>query len=121
MDTKKPYWLTLLLALDRFGAALLFNRPDLTISTLCWMVLTVEGSRRNPVSPTPPLLMVAWGMLRAIDPYPWQCVVLRLIGRGLEWLSPGHCNRARVSDMALLIATAQLLGVRFPTLAGAAK
>lgn len=109
MDTKKPYWLTVLLALDRLGAALFFNRPDLTISTLCWMVLTLEQARElHAVPPTD--LLVAWAMLKAVDPYPWQTAALRAIGHGLEWLSPGHCARARESDKTLLVATAKLLG-----------
>lgn len=113
MDTKHPYWLTLLLALDRLGAALLFNRPDLTISTLCWMALTIDAaSRRAHVDP---LDMVAWGLWKAVDPYPWQGALLRSIGAALERLSPGHCARSRASDLALLMATASLLGA-FPAL-----
>ena len=36
---KYPYWLQVLLALDRFGAVLFFNCADMCISSLCWLAL----------------------------------------------------------------------------------
>lgn len=38
MAWDKTYSHNLLIALDQFAAAVIFNRPDLTISTMCWMV-----------------------------------------------------------------------------------
>ena len=75
----RPYWLTLLIALDQWCAAVLFNRPDLTISAMCWAVRTgVDG----------PLKLS-----------PFQRAVLMRTGNLLEWVNPGHCESARQADL----------------------
>lgn len=71
---------TLLYALDQFFAALLYNRPDLTISTLCWLV------RANKDSPLKLNSLQRW--------------TLDVLGRGLEWMFPGHLESAREADYA---------------------
>lgn len=40
MSWDKTYSHNFLIALDSFAAAVVFNRPDLTVSTMCWMVMT---------------------------------------------------------------------------------
>lgn len=94
---KYPYWLVVLLALDRLGAALFFNRPDITISALCWVVRFAPTDR------------TAAAALTDIHPYPWQILVLRWIGDGLEFVNPGHCVHARASDTITAQSTVSLL------------
>lgn len=106
---RPPYWLTLLLALDRWGAAVFFNRPDLTISTLCWMALTVEGIASGAL-PTAAEKMIALKMYNDVRPYHWQDWSLLCIGKCLEFIQPGHCSKARLDDLAVLDATRALLG-----------
>lgn len=95
MSWSQSYSYTLVIGLDRFGAAVFFNQPDLTISSLCWIV------RTN--APTLPLLKLST----------WQLLTLRWIGSGLEWLQPGHCANARASDMAASQRAADLLGAHY--------
>lgn len=94
---KYPYWLVVLIGLDRFGAALFFNRPDITISALCWVV------RFAPTD------LVAAAALRDLELYRWQAAILSWIGDGLELLQPGHCAYARASDTITAKSTVSLL------------
>lgn len=93
MSWDKTYSHTLLLALDRFGAALLFNEPDITISSLCWIY------RKAPVT------------LCELKLSPWQAAALRVIGNGLERFWPGHCVSARAGDLDTSARSRRLLGV----------
>ena len=114
-DIKTPYWLTLALAADRLGAAVLFNRPDLTISTLCWMVRThdaVQALPRNTMAT--PDQRAACAALFYVNPYGWQVALLRGMGAALEWMQPGHCAKARKDDLALLQRTVALLTPKEP-------
>ncbi len=119
---RPPYWLTLLLALDRVGAAVFFNRADLTISTLCWMALLVKDPRRPSWSyadgtnldhaaldPGEQDTLIACRMVVQVNPYRWQFWALVGIGHALEFLSPRHCARARKDDLVMLDATRALL------------
>jgi hypothetical protein len=87
MSWEKTYSHTVALAFDRLGAALLFNQPDVTISSLCWVV-------RNGTS-----LKIAEDALRAMKLARWQLWFLWRVGDGLERFWPGHCERARRSDL----------------------
>jgi hypothetical protein len=84
---KQPYWLVFLVGLDRLGAAVFFNRPDLTISTLCWIVRYAASDIRAATA------------LKSLNLYQWQRAILGWLGDGLEWLQPGHCIQARAFDL----------------------
>jgi len=113
---KGTYLYTVLLALDRFGAALFFNRADLCISTLCWIVATTEAQMaqahyRVPAAiVTTPLDRVALEAFKALKLSMAQYRVLLWIADALEWLSPGHCVRSRLTDLDVLKSTSSLLG-----------
>jgi hypothetical protein len=92
---KHTYLMTLLIGLDRFGAALLFNMTDCCISSLCWMML-VSAKR---ITVTPGEVALAQRTLESLKPYRWQEELLLVIGRGLEWLSPGHCAASATADI----------------------
>lgn len=93
-----PYWIVLLLALDRFGAAIVFNRPDITISTLCWIVL--YATQGDPI---------AVEALTILNLYGWQHWILKQIASGLEWMFPGHCIQSRATDLETSQSTINLL------------
>lgn len=99
---KTTYIMTLLLALDRFGAAVFFNRQDATISALCWIAISRSKDYR------------AAAALEQLKPYGWQLWLLRHIGGDLERLWPGHCARARTSDIATANSMRVLLGADAP-------
>lgn len=92
---KYPYWLVFLLALDRLGAAWIFNRPDICISSLCW----VARDRS----------FTAKAALQTLDMYFWQPPLLRAIGAALEFIQPGHCANSRASDIKTSKSATQLL------------
>lgn len=94
MSWSNTYTHTIALAIDRFGAALIFNEPDITISSLCWVVR--RGSKMQQ---------------DALKLAPWQRKLLQLIGNGLEHFWPGHCARARGGDLATSSRARSLLTV----------
>lgn len=93
MSWNKTYSHTLALAVDRFGAALLFNQPDITISSLCWLVRTYPATK----------------VLERITLHTWQFALLTGIGAGLERFWPGHCARARDSDRTVSLEVQGIL------------
>lgn len=93
MSWDKTYSHTALLALDRWGGAIIFNEPDITISSLCWIVR--EGST---------------SMQSALKLYGWQLLALRGIGSALEYFWPGHCAAARLGDLQTSARSRTLLG-----------
>jgi hypothetical protein len=93
MSWDKTYSHTVLLGLDRLGAAVIFNEPDITISSLCWIVRA--GST---------------DMVARLNLHDWQLVALRGIGDGLEYFWPGHCERARTGDLETSARARALLG-----------
>jgi hypothetical protein len=97
MSWERTYSHTALLGIDRLGAALVFNEPDITISSLCWVV-------RNGNSEE----------LGALKLYSWQLCALRGIGNTLEHFWPGHCTRARDGDIQASTRARTLLGVATP-------
>lgn len=102
---KYPYLLTLALGLDRFGAVVLFNRADICISSLCWVMLV---SSRH-LSATLAEAAVVQKALTSLNMYRWQEELLILIGRGLERLQPGHCQLSAQHDVLTSISTIDLL------------
>lgn len=87
MSWDKTYSHTAVLALDRLGAALLFNEPDITISSLCWVVRYATSLRIAEVA------------LPRLKLHPVQHAALRYIGNALEHFWPGHCDAARWGDL----------------------
>lgn len=95
---KYPYWLVLLLGLDRFGAAVFFNRPDITISSLCWIV---RYALQDDV--------IAIQALSTLKLYKWQHWILLKLSSVLEWIQPGHCFGARATDIETAQSVLNLL------------
>jgi hypothetical protein len=102
---KHTYLMTLLIGLDRFGAAVLFNMTDCCISSLCWVMLAYSG--RIPASASEREL--ADKTLKALNPYRWQEELLLLIGRALEWKWPGHCKASANADILTAMRTISYL------------
>ena len=102
---KGTYLYTVLLAFDRLGAALLFNRADITISALAWVVRTYHDVDRS-IPMGYPIADRAHTLLRLNR---FQYALLVLIADGLELLSPGHCAFARVTDIQTAYSTQDLL------------
>ena len=93
MSWDKTYSHTVAFGFDRLGAAVLFNQPDITISSLCWVVR--EGS----------VVMV-----ERLKASPWQLWLLWRIGNFLERFWPGHCDAARQGDLDTSHRSQVLLG-----------
>jgi hypothetical protein len=87
MSWDKTYSHTVALGVDRLGAALVFNQPDITISSLCWIVLNGEK------------LKIAEDALVELKLWRWQRFALKWIGHGLEYFWPGHTEAARLGDL----------------------
>lgn len=94
MSWEKTYSHTVALGLDRLGAALIFNEPDITISSLCWVV-------RTPSAAVIPLKLSGW-----------QYRLLLWIGDRLEQFWPGHCADARGGDLDTSARSRLLLGAK---------
>lgn len=90
MSFTRTYLHTVAIGVDDLGAALFLNRNDCTISTACDLVRKMDGG--NKVARNVVMLTFAF--------HDWQIRALRRIGVGLERLSPGHCDRARLADIA---------------------
>ena len=73
------YLQVLLLAIDRFGAAVIYQQLNLTISAMTWMV---ETGRAGPLK--------LWK---------WQAVSLTYIGPWLDKIQPSHREMARANDL----------------------
>jgi hypothetical protein len=89
MSWARTYSHTIAIAIDDMGAALFFNRNDITISSLCWLQRTADNGDPNICA-----------RLASLYLRTWQHSFLRHVGDALEWLSPGHCERARIADRA---------------------
>jgi hypothetical protein len=91
-----PYWLALLIALDRFAAVAVFNCPDMCVSSLCWVAL-VE-IRWPPYCIDGADVQVAADALTVLKLSGWQLRVLVRLGRWLEAINPGHCRQSARDD-----------------------
>lgn len=90
MSFQRTYVHTVLVAIDQTAAAVLFNRDDVTISSLCGLVRRMDAG-----------IHVAGFTLRvALGLRPWQLGFLRLTGTALEKFWPGHCEAAIKADIA---------------------
>lgn len=102
---KHTYLMTLAIALDRFGAAVLFNMTDCCISSLCWVMLAMAGR----IETTAAEKARAIAALDSLKPYRWQEELLLLIGRALEWHWPGHCKASANADILTAMRTISYL------------
>lgn len=98
MSWDKTYSHTLLVGLDRLGAAVLFNEPDITISSLCWIVLKASDPRYVDMGPRVPVADAIASLVK-LRLYKWQLRLLWNIGHALERFFPGHCAAAREGDL----------------------
>ena len=88
MSFQRTYLHTLAVAVDDLGAAVLFNRDDVTISSLCGLY-----RRSTAGDPRAAAVLAVMGLKG------WQTGFLRLVGDGLERILPGHCERAIGADI----------------------
>lgn len=93
MSWSKTYTHTLAIGIDSLGAAIFFNEPDLTISSLAWIVRSGSSAQQ-----------------RQLELYGWQRSALVAIGAALEYFWPGHCASARLGDISRSERTTNLLG-----------
>lgn len=93
MSWDKTYSHTVALGFDRLGAALIFNEPDITISSLCWIVRESSPAQ-----------------VEKLKLSEWQLWLLWQIGNGLEHFWPGHCAAARQGDLDTTARSRVLLG-----------
>lgn len=108
MSWDNTYSHTVLLAADRAGAAVIFNEPDITISSLCWIVRQADEARFR--AQVMPLDKVAFAALAELKLYGWQLTLLRCIDSALEYFWPGHCAAARQGDLDTSARSRRLLG-----------
>lgn len=80
-----------LLALDMWAAMVVFNRPDLTVSTMCWMV--------------------ASGNDQSLKLWKWQRAILVWLGPKLDKIQAHHCEGAAFADYDRAQATMNALAV----------
>lgn len=90
MSFDNTYSHNVLIGLDMFGASLLFNRNDLTISTMCCMVMT--------------------GQDKSLKLAGWQHAILSWLGPVLNKIQAGHCEQARDGDISRAESTLKTLG-----------
>lgn len=89
MSFERTYVHTVLVAADQLGAAVLFNRDDITISSLCGLVRRMGRGDKQARN------LVYLGLaLRD-----WQIGFLRVTGRALERFWPRHCEKAIAADI----------------------
>jgi hypothetical protein len=93
---KYPYWLALLLALNRFAAVLFFNCPDMCVSSLCWVALVQIRWPSYCIDSAD--VLIATDALAVLKLSTWQLRVLAQLGRWLEHARPGHCRQSARDD-----------------------
>lgn len=89
MSFDNTYSHNVLVGLDMFGAALLFNRDDLTISTMCDMVMKGDDA--------------------SLKLHGWQRAFLAWLGPVLNKIQADHCGQARLGDIARAESTLKVL------------
>lgn len=89
MSFDNTYVHNVLIGLDQLGAAILFNRNDLTISTMCDMVLKGDDA--------------------PLELHGWQRAFLKWLGPVLNKIQADHCGQARLGDEARANSTLKSL------------
>lgn len=92
-----------LIGLDRLGAALLFNRNDITISTLCGLVQLADSAR--------PDRKRAFRLVLSFGLHPVQLWFLRQLSHVLDAIQPNHCQLAIQGDLATSRSVIDMLKV----------
>ena len=90
MAWRNSYTHTLAIAIDTLAASVFFNRADLTISTLCWVV--------------------AEGKDESLKLWHWQRQALLWIGPLLNKIQANHIALSREGDIRRAQSTLSLLG-----------
>lgn len=85
------YAYRVLIGLDRLGAALLFNRNDITISTLCGLVQLADSAR--------PDRRKAFRLVLSFGLHPVQLWLLRQLTYVLDKIQHNHCQLAISGDV----------------------
>ena len=98
MSFSNTYVHNILIGLDDFGAALLFNRTDCTISTMCRIVQLANTKAAGG----------AWA-LGALKLHKWQLVFLNWLAPFLDDLQTNHCALALQGDLQRANSTQSLL------------
>lgn len=98
MSWDGTYTHSVAIGFDQLGAAVLFNRPGLTISSLSRIVELADQG----VAPFPE-------RLRSLKLSAWQIDLLRWLGKQLDGHWPDHCEGARQGDLARADAAIALL------------
>jgi hypothetical protein len=83
------YFKAVMLGLDDWGAAILLNRNDLSISAACGLVRTAHAT--------------------GLQLHAWQKVFLTGVGAALDFFWAGHCEGAIVGDINRANSTLALL------------
>lgn len=97
---QRTYAHTVLVAADQLGAAILFGRDDVTISSLCGLVRRMGRGDKQARN------LVYLGLaLRD-----WQIGLLRTAGRALERFWPGHYEGAMAADIRRGLRAVAILG-----------
>lgn len=90
MSFQGTYLHTVAIGVDDLAAAVLLNCNDITISTSCDLVRKMDSGNVRARD----LVLLTYAFKN------WQIAALRTIGRALEAIKPGHCNAARLADIA---------------------
>lgn len=98
MSWDRTYSHSLAIGLDMFGAVILFNRPDLTISSLCRIVQLADANREDFPA-----------RLAALKLSAWQVKLLRWLAKRLDRLQTDHCEGARLGDIERAQSTRDFL------------
>lgn len=85
------YAYRVLIGLDRWGAALLFNRNDITISTLCGLVQLADSAQ--------PERKKAFRLVLSFGLHPVQMWLLRQLSYVLDKIQTNHCQLAIQGDL----------------------
>jgi len=95
------YAYRVLIGLDRLGAALLFNRNDITISTLCGLVQLADSAR--------PDRKHAFRLVLSFGLHPLQLWLLRQLSYVLDKIQRNHCQLAIEGDLQTAHSIASML------------
>ncbi len=91
----KTWFHGLLVSLDELGAAILYNRTDTTISSLC--------------------RLAQLELLGRVEASRWQAWSLTNLAPLLDRIQANHCEKARLADLARAESTIAILTVAAPS------
>ncbi len=98
MSWSKTYAHNVLIGLDCLGAALFFNKNDVTISSMCRIVQLYDAKAQSS----------AW-QLRILNLHPVQVTILRWLAAFLDDLQKNHCALAVQGDLQRAESVKKLL------------